>query len=122
MKLRSGKILPPPLCKKCKKFYGQSIWNWKCSYCKQGKESLFGLFHTQEFQEKLQRWVTPQIADEEHLRVLKWSTNYCYQQEGTHEVMVLVLAKLKEDNKYITAEFGEKLLRNCGSESIKNLI
>ena len=33
---------------------------------RKGKESLFGLFHTQEFQEKLQRWVTPQIADEEH--------------------------------------------------------
>ena len=117
MKLRSGKILTPPLCKKCKKFYGRASWNWKCSNC--NGHIQVSLFHTEEFQEKLQIWVKNYIAEAGHLNVLKWSTKYCYQQGGTDVLMGAVLDKFKKDKKYITAAFAEELLRNCGIDSIK---
>jgi predicted amidophosphoribosyltransferase len=115
MKLRSGKILLPPLCKLCKKFYGRSSWNWKCSNC--NGHIQVSLFHTKEFQEKLQIWVENHIADDEHLGVLKWSTKYGCKTEAA--LMGSVLVKFTKDKKYITAAFAEELLRNCGIDSIK---
>ena len=118
MELRSGKLLSPPLCNRCKKFYGNSIWNWKCSNCNEHAQTQASLFHTKEFQEKLQIWVKKHIADNEHLRALKWcANNHSTLFEST--TMSSVLVKLVDDKKYITAAFAVELLRNCGLDNFK---
>ena len=121
MKLRSGKILPPPLCYTCKKFYGTSSCNWRCSRCTNNLPYLpnNSPFHTAEFQQKLNQWVEERLADKQTRRVLKWATKNTYEMGNTGELLSAVLTKLKKEHKYITAEFAEELLRRCGRDVVE---
>ncbi len=119
MKLRCGKILPPPLCYTCKKFYGTSSWNWRCSMCTPAHiTSTSSPFHTSEFQQKLNLWVEERLVDKQLHRALKWATKNAYEIGGNSAILRAVLTKLKLERKYITAELAEELLRRCGRDVV----
>lgn len=121
MKLRNGKILPTPVCYSCKRFYGNSEWNWKCSECSQHcSPNTVSQFHKKAFQRKLQEWACERIADARLLSVLKWQLKQYNGAIITKNTMASVLSTLstfKQSGKFITAEFAANLLRNCGIDN-----
>ena len=120
MILRSGKVIPPPKCYKCKQFYGNPIWNWRCSMCTNNSENIqVANFHTPEFQQRLNAWVIRRLANPQTCRVLKWATKYHFWLGGGIGLMKAVLNKLRQNREYITAKFADELLRRCGRDIVE---
>lgn len=104
MRLRSGKIKPSvPLCK-CGKYWGSINHKNMCSVCYN-----HGTNYKKTFQNKLNDYVNSKITkDRDLLAALRFSSK-SYQTQ----IMRDVLKILKYENKYITAKFARKLLREC---------
>ena len=108
MKLRSGKTKPSvPLCK-CGKYWGSINHKNMCSVCYK-----YGSNYKQCFQNKLKEYVDSKVTkNTDLLAALRFSSN----SYGT-QLMKQVFDNLKSRNKYITAKFARKLLRECGADT-----
>ena len=108
MKLRSGKIKPSvPLCK-CGKYWGSINHKNMCSVCYN-----HGSNYKKSFQNKLKEYVNSKVTkNTDLLTALRFSS----KRRGTRMIRD-VLKILKYENKYITAKFARKLLREGGADT-----
>ena len=111
MILRNGKALLPPKCYTCKKFFGNSYWDWKCSVCSgNGTAAAVSPFYSDEYQKKLKEYVDSKIADDEMIKLLKW----CFEHDIGIGGIIPIVKMFVEKGVFIRAKTGETLLRSCG--------
>ena len=113
MLLRNGKRLLPPQCYSCKKYFGNSKWNWRCSNCSYtGAPKRLSPFYTEEYQLKLKTYVDERLMHDGGLQMLKWAIEKNLDIFAIANILSLFIRR----GKYITAEFGSTLLRSCGRD------
>ena len=108
MELRSGKIKPSvPLCK-CGKYWGSVNHNNMCSTCYK-----YGKNYETKYKQMLSDYVnTKVIKEHDVLSTLKFSSKML----GIG-ILKQTLQYLKIKDKYITAKFAKKLLRENGIDT-----
>ena len=116
MLLRNGKRLLPPPCYSCKRYFGNSKWNWRCSGCSyNGAPKRLSPFYTEEYQAKLKTYVDERLMHDSGLQMLKWAVEKNLDIFGIANILSIFI----KCGKYITAEFGSMLLRSCGRDYIQ---
>ena len=117
MRLRSGRITNK--CGICREYFGNPEWNNKCSTCS-GISNFKSTvcFDDPIFQENLQKWVGSKLIEKAMENVL---IHVCRNSDPTDntdfQLLRQVLLVIKMNDRYISAEFAEKLCRNIGRDT-----
>ena len=127
MLLRNGKVkLQFPKCQECNEFYAHKRFKYKCSGCYGGLKSQYP-WKDEEFRNKVNEWAQEKMQftkNSSMFRILKQIINIV---SNTNQMGMLHFAieSMKEDCKiigeelYISAEYGEELLRRTGIDCPK---
>ena len=115
MRLRSGRITNK--CGICKEYFGNPKWNNKCSTCSgisRFKSSV--CFDDPIFQENLQEWIDSKLIEKAMENIL---IHTCRNSVSDINFSLLrkVLLVIKMNDRYISAEFAEKLCRSIGVDT-----
>ena len=127
MLLRSGKIKKPiAKCFSCNEFYGNKKYRYKCSGCYGGLKSLYP-WKDEEFRNKVNEWAQEKMQFTKNSSMFRILKQIITMASNTNHIGMLHFAidAMKEDCKiigeelYISAEYGEELLRRTGIDCPK---
>ena len=128
MLLRNGKVkLQFPKCQECNEFYAHKRFKYKCSGCHGAVLKSEYPWRDEEFRNKVNEWAQEKMQftkNSSMFRILKQIINIA---SNTNQMGILPFAieSMKRDCKkvgeelYISAEYGEELLRRNGIDCPK---
>ena len=127
MLLRSGKIKRPiAKCFSCNEFYGNKRFRYKCSGCYGGLKSQYP-WKDEEFRNKVNEWAQEKIEFTKNSSMYRVLKQLIIIVSNTHHMNMLSSAiksmkrdmQLRDGELYISAEYGEELLRRTGIDCPK---
>ena len=98
------------LCRNCNEYYGTKQFSQKCSYCFRKRNSTtIHPWETRAFRKKVNNWCKNKYIDNMFERLLTFVV-----EKNNTTILIKLLKEMKRENKFISAELGETLLRKKG--------